>query len=157
MTVSPAEYWLSAYEQGHRHYLNRWLHWVCAPLFAASLVGIIWCIPVPRTLAETLPLINWATLFVMAAIVYYFVMSTTLALGILPFVGMTVAGLAWLDASGAPILLLSSAGLLIAATGQFIGHKLEGGSASLLRDLHHAAIAPIWVLAAIYRKLGIPY
>ena len=34
-------------------------------------------------------------------------------------------------------------------------HRLEAGG-SLLRDLLYCVIGPIWVLAAVYKRLGIP-
>lgn len=149
--------WLAAYDEGHTYGPNRVLHWICAPLFTAACIGLLSCIPVPETLTALSPALHWGTLFVMASIVYYFIMSTSLALGAIPFLAATLAAIAWLEALAAPVLLCSSVTLLIAATGQLIGHRLERGSASLLRDLHYVAIAPIWVLAALYRKLGIPY
>ena len=149
--------WLAAYDAGHTHGPNRALHWFCAPLFTAGCIGLLSCLPVPAALTSLSPAFHWGTLFVMASIVYYFIMSITLALGVIPFLAAVLAVIAWLEAQSAPVLLCSAIALLVAASGQFIGHRLEGGQASLMRDLHYVAIAPIWVLAAIYRKLGIPY
>jgi uncharacterized membrane protein YGL010W len=149
--------WLGAYEVGHTQHANRVLHWFCAPVFMAACIGLLSCVPMPRALVELSPAFHWGTLFVMASIVYYFIMSTTLAIGAIPFLAATLAAIAWLEAASAPVFLYSAVALLLAATGQFIGHRLEGGKASLVRDLHYVAIAPIWVLAGIYRKLNIPY
>jgi uncharacterized membrane protein YGL010W len=149
--------WLDAYEVGHTQHANRVLHWFCGPLFMAACIGMLSCVPVPQALVELSPAFHWGTLFVMASIVYYFIMSITLAIGAIPFLAAALAVIAWLEATSAPVLLCSGVALLVAATGQFIGHRLEGGQASLVRDLHYVAIAPIWVLAGIYRKLNIPY
>lgn len=155
--VSAPEDWLEAYAVGHAHPTNQALHWICAPLLTMSFVGILSCLPVPSELARLSPVVDWGTLFLMAAIVYYFIMSTALALGMLPFVVLIVAMLVWLDQADAPLLLLSASGLLVATIGQHLGHRIERGDASLIRDVHYIAVAPLWALAALYRKLGIPY
>ena len=67
-----------------------------------------------------------------------------------------LSAIVWLEHIGAPLLLISSMILLVAAIGQFIGHRLETGG-SLSKDILYCVIAPVWVLAAVYRKLGIPY
>ena len=153
---APAEYWLAIYDADHSHAVSRRLHFVCAPLFLVALLGLLWCVPMPAALASNLASINWATLFAMATVVYYFVMSITLALGSLPFVAATIGGLAWLDRIDAPLLPIAAVMLLVATLGQFLGHRLESGG-SLFRDLLHCVIGPIWSLAALYRRLGIPY
>ena len=149
-------HWLALYERDITHAANRLIHRVCAPLFFVSLLGILWCIPVPGTLEAQLAALNWATLFAMATVVYYFVMSITLALGSLPFIAASLGGMAWLEQTGAPLLTIASVVFLVASLGQFIGYRLQSGG-SLLHDLLYCVIGPIWVLAALYRRLGIPY
>jgi uncharacterized membrane protein YGL010W len=46
---------------------------------------------------------------------------------------------------------------VVAWIGQFIGHKIEGRKPSFLTDLSYLMIGPLWVLAKLYRKLGIAY
>lgn len=153
---TPAEHWLGVYDRGHTHAGNRLIHWICVPVFFVGLLGVLWCLPMPSAPATSLTAINWATLFAMASIVYYFIMSIPLALGALVFIAGSVAALAWLEHIGAPLLMISSLALLGAAIGQFIGHRIEAGG-SLSRDILYCVIAPVWVLAALYRRLGIPY
>jgi len=152
---TPAEHWLALYERDHAHTGNRLIHWLCAPAFFVGLLGILWCLPVPSAPATDLAAINWATLFAMTCIVYYFIMSITLALGALLFVVGGLAGVAWLELTGAPLLMISSIVLFCAALGQFVGHRIEA-SGSLSRDILYCVIAPVWVLAAMYRRVGIP-
>lgn len=149
--------WLAAYEEGHTKHLNRALHWACVPVFIASLIGLLWSAPVPETFGRSSGVLNWGTLFIMAAVVYYFILSISLALGMLPFVLAVVLAISELNELETPLWLISAFGLGLAATGQFVGHLLEGGRASLIRDLHYVVIGPLWVLAAVYRRLGIPY
>lgn len=153
---APAEHWLAVYDRDHTQTANRLIHAVCAPVFLVAMLGILWCVPMPEALQPELAAINWATLFAMATLVYYFVMSITLALGALPFVAASLGGIAWLDRIDAPLLLIASVALLVTATAQFVGHRIQAGG-SLLRDLLYCIIGPIWVLAALYRRLGIPY
>jgi len=153
---APAEYWLAVYDRGLAHAGNRLIHRVCGPTFVVALLGLLWCLPVPDGPAMSLAAVNWATLFAMAMVVYYFIMSIPLAIGALPFVALALGGIAWLDRIGAPLLLIASIAMLIAAIGQFLGHRL-GRDGSLMRDVLYCVIAPMWVLAALYRKLGIPY
>jgi len=93
----------------------------------------------------------------MASIVYYFIMSFTLGLGMLIVVAITVVGIGWLD--GLPIpLWLSSAILLASAFFAMLGgHMVEGEKAQLLADLQLVMIAPASLLARLYRRLGISY
>lgn len=155
--MTSADRWLAAYDQGHTRLSNKILHWACSPVFVLSIIGLLWSLPIPEVFANSSTVLNWGTLFLMAAVVYYFIMSISLALGTLPFVIGSVIALAWLDRMDTPLWLISGLSLGVASIGQFIGHCLEGGKASLLRDVHYVAIAPLWMLAAIYRRLGIPY
>ncbi len=154
--TAAAEHWIAVYDRGLANTVNRLIHRICAPVFVAALLGLLWCLPVPEGPAMNVAAVNWATLFAMAMVVYYFIMSIPLAIGALPFVAATLGGIAWLDRIDAPLLLIASTTLLVTAIGQFIGHRLESGG-SLLRDVLYCVIAPIWVLAAVYRRFGIPY
>lgn len=153
---APAQDWLDLYDRDHAHPANRLIHWVCAPAFLAGLLGVLWHLPMPASPATDLAAINWATLFAMASIVYYFIMSIRLALGAMLLLAGVLVSIAWLDQLGAPVLMISSLVLLVTAIAQFIGHRLEAGG-SLSKDILYCVIAPVWALAALYRKLGIPY
>ena len=54
-------------------------------------VGLLWTLPIPDEFFEISPLLNWGTAFLMAAAVYYFIISVSLAIGMLPFI-LGVAG-----------------------------------------------------------------
>jgi uncharacterized membrane protein YGL010W len=155
--MSPAEPWLRAYESDHLHPTNKLLHWICVPLIVVSLVGLLWSLPVPQAFKESPAVLNWGTLFLMASIVYYFIMSISLAIGMLPFVLAVIVTVAWLDALPPPLWALCGALFTVGWLGQFLGHWIEGRRPSFLRDLQFLMIGPIWLLASIYRRLGIPY
>lgn len=155
--MKTADQWLGEYGQSHTDSTNALLHWICVPLIVISLIGLLWSLPVPVAFQQISPALNWGTTFLMAAVVYYFIISLSLAFGILPFILLVVAAVVWLDSLAIP-LYLSSAGIFVTAwIGQFIGHLIEGKKPSFFKDLQFLMIGPLWLLAKIYRRLGVPY
>jgi len=155
--VTTAEDWLKTYRDEHADAGNKALHWVCVPLVVISVVGLLWSLPVPARWSQSIDVLNWGTLFLMAAVVYYFILSISLAFGILPFIVFVVMVVAWLDGFETPLWLISSSLLAVAWTGQFVAYRLEGKRLPFFKDLQHLMTGPLWLLAAIYRRLKIPY
>ncbi|RMF94688.1 MAG: DUF962 domain-containing protein [Gammaproteobacteria bacterium] len=151
------QYWLDEYAKDHQHPLNQRLHKICVPLIVLSLVGLLWAIPVPAAFAEISPALNWATAFLLAALVYYFILSIPLALGMAPLVLLTVLIVDRLALLPWPVWATSAVIFVLAWVGQFYGHAVEGRKPAFFRDLQFLMIGPLWVLAAAYRRLGIPY
>jgi uncharacterized membrane protein YGL010W len=149
--------WLGEYGESHVDPTNKLLHWICVPLIVLALMGILWSIPVPRAFAEASPWLNWATLIAVLALVYYVSLSVRLAVGItIAFAAMfaivdALDGLAW------PLWLTSLTIFVAAWIGQFIGHAIEGKRPSFFKDVQFLLIGPLWLLAALYRRLGISY
>jgi len=56
-----------------------------------------------------------------------------------------------------PLWAVSAAVFAVAWAGQFIGHAIEGKRPSFFKDMQFLLIGPIWLLAAVYRRAGIPY
>ena len=52
---------------------------------------------------------------------------------------------------------VSAAVFVLAWIGQFIGHAIEGKRPSFFKDVQFLLIGPIWLLAGLYRRAGIPY
>ena len=52
---------------------------------------------------------------------------------------------------------VSVAVFVLAWVGQFIGHAIEGKRPSFFKDVQFLLIGPIWLLAELYRRAGIPY
>ena len=155
--MSAADKWLDEYGRDHAHAANKALHWVCVPLIVTSLIGLLWSLPVPEAFSQSSPVLNWGTLFIMASVVYYFIMSLTLAFGILPFLVLVVVIVSWVDGLATPLWLISAVAFVLGWLGQFIGHRIEGKPPSFFKDLQYLMIGPIWLLAAVYRRLHIPY
>ena len=149
--------WLDDYGESHRDPVNKAFHWVCVPAIVFSLIGLMWSLPVPVVFTETSPILNWGTIFLMASIVYYFILSTTLALGMVAVSAAIIYALSAMDGLGTPLWQISIAIFVLAWIGQFIGHMVEGKRPSFFQDLQFLMIGPIWLLSFVYRRLGIPY
>ena len=75
--------WLDEYGESHRNPVNKMIHWICVPLIMLSVIGLLWGIPRPAFFSALGPYANWATLVLLAAIVYYLMLSARLAAGML--------------------------------------------------------------------------
>ncbi len=148
--------WLEAYGDSHRNHTNKVLHWICVPVIVWCVLGLLWSLPFPGGLRITFPAANWAGVTVLAALLYYAVLSPRLALGALP---LLLAMLWSIDAvdrrSAAPLWSICVALFVAAWIGQFVGHAIEGRRPSFFKDLQFLMIGPLWLLADLYRRLGI--
>ena len=152
--------WLDAYGESHQNPVNKRIHWICVPLIVFSLVGLLWSVPHPFSGLGAGPWgawLNWGTLFLLAACVYYVVLSRTLAFGMILIAALVSWGNALLAQAPAPLWAVSLAIFTAAWIGQFIGHKIEGKKPSFFEDLLFLLIGPLWCLAFLYTRLGIPY
>jgi uncharacterized membrane protein YGL010W len=151
------ESWLAEYGDSHQHPTNKLIHWVCVPAIVFSVIGLLWSLPVPAAFAQISPALNWALLFAMAAIVYYFILSISLGIGATLVLAALLLLADRLDGAAAPLWATSLAIFVLAWIGQFIGHRIEGRKPSFFKDLQFLMIGPLWLLAAAYRRAGIPY
>ena len=149
--------WLGEYGQSHENPTNKLLHWVCVPPIVLAVMGFLWSLPVPAAFAAASPWLNWATLAAAAALVYYFALSPALAAGVaLAFIVLLVVTAA-LSQLPWPLWLTSLAIFVVAWIGQFVGHAVEGKRPSFFKDVQFLLIGPLWLLAAAYRRFGLPY
>jgi uncharacterized membrane protein YGL010W len=153
--LKSAAQWLDEYGESHRHPLNKALHWICVPVIVWCVVGFLWSVPTPHVVRGTYPLANWASLTMLAVVVYYAALDLRLALGAaLLFLGMLWSVAALAHASSVPLWAVCAALFLIAWIGQFLGHAIEGKRPSFFKDLQFLLIGPFWLLADLYRRLG---
>ena len=131
--------------------------WLGIPLLIASLLGLLWISPLPAVLTETSPAINPATLFIMAAFVYYSILSIRLALGGLVFLLAATVPSILLAQSTVPAGLLAGAVFAVSFAWQLLDTKRATGRLELLRNLQYVMLGPIWLLRAAYRRAGIDY
>jgi uncharacterized membrane protein YGL010W len=150
-------HWLSEYGQSHANPTNKLLHWICVPLIVFAVMGLLWAIPVPGALASRSLWINWSTLVVLLALVYYAVLSPALALGVAVAFAILFAVLNAISSLPLTLWATSLAIFVIAWIGQFVGHGLEGKRPSFFKDVQFLLIGPLWLVAALYRRLGISY
>lgn len=154
--MSEAGNWLDRYEENHRDLHNPVVYWAAVPMVVLGTVGVLWYLPVPIEFYEISPLLNWGSAFLMAAAIYYFIISLSLALGLLPFLLGLAALQLWLTGSPFPQLGVSI-GLLIAGTvGLWLGRRGPGSMRAVVQDIQLMMIGPAWLLAIIYRRLHIP-
>jgi len=96
-------------------------------------------------------------LVMVLAFYWYWKRSHRLAAGLLiafAVLGLFTNFLYW--RLGAPALAWWAVGVFVVAwIGQFIGHKYEGRKPSFLTDLSYLLVGPAWLMAKLYRKLGL--
>ncbi|MGB5722616.1 MAG: hypothetical protein WBM34_18125 [Woeseiaceae bacterium] len=155
--MSDNDSWLLRYERNHSDLDNPWVYWAAVPMVVVGTVGLLWYLPVPAEFLEISPFLNWGSVFLIAATVYYFIISLSIAIGMLPFMLGLASLQLWLAASGYPALGVSL-GLLVAGTvGLSLGRRGAGGVLAILQDLQLMMIGPAWLLSVMYRRFGIPY
>jgi uncharacterized membrane protein YGL010W len=154
--MKTVDQWLAEYGESHQHPTTKGLHWICVPAIVVSLTGALWALPVPRVLAVS-PWINWGTLLLLAGVLYYGILSRSLALGMVVFAALVIAAVQALDVLPWSLWVVCLVLFTVAWIGQFIGHHYEGKRPSFFKDVQFLMIGPLWLLSFIYRKLRIPY
>ena len=146
---------LSEYGESHQNPTNKLVHWVCVPLIMFSLLGLLWSIPVPASIARLSPWLNWGILVMTLSLLYYLRLSGRLTLGMV-LVWAIMAAVLRIVAAQAPLPLwfICLIIFVVAWIGQFWGHKVEGKKPSFLKDLQFLLIGPLWLLHFGYRRLG---
>jgi uncharacterized membrane protein YGL010W len=153
-----AAQWLDDYGDSHRNHTNKALHWICVPVIAWCVLGLLWSLPFPSGIRSVYPAANWASLAVLAALIYYSLLSIPLTLGALPLLLACLWSIDRLDrASTVPLWSICVVLFVIAWIGQFIGHGIEGKRPSFFKDVQFLMIGPLWLLADVYRRLGIRF
>src|SRR6186713_2726184 len=75
--------WLGEYGESHQNETNKTIHWICVPTIFFSIVGLLYSIKLPFSMAGIQ--LNVATIVMVLVIVYYFLLSKTLWIGMLLF------------------------------------------------------------------------
>ena len=152
--MNDTDHWLTRYEQTHRNLPTPLAYWVAAPLFVVGITGLFWALPVPEEFPKISPLLNWGSAFLMVTAIYYFIISLSLAIGLLPFLLGLAAIQVWLTNSGFPPIAVSAGLLAAGVAGLALG---RGGSArAVAEDLQLMMIGPAWLLSVLYKRFGIP-
>jgi uncharacterized membrane protein YGL010W len=132
---------LAHYAESHRNPGNEAIHCAAIPLIMLSLLGLLTAIH---------PWVAYA--FVAASLVYYARLSLVF---LLSMAVLSAIGLALVHAMGRYVLPISAVVFVLAWIAQFVGHKIEGRKPSFFEDLQYLWVGPLFVLALLFRKLGI--
>ncbi len=159
------EEWLNEYAESHQNRVNKRIHWIAVPTIMFTLLGMLWSIPsgsiqsiVPESLGQARLFLNWATIFVLIAGIFYLRLSVVMFIGMMTMVAVMLAGVYYISLSGVSTLIAVSVGVFIVAwVFQFIGHKIEGKKPSFFKDIQFLLIGPAWCLSYFYKKVGISY
>jgi hypothetical protein len=155
--MSETDRWLTDYGDDHRDISFAGIYWVAVLTLVLGIVGILWSLPIPEEFTRISPVLNWGSAFLMAAVVYYFIISMSLAIGMLPFVFGIAAIQIWLVGSPHSVFRVSAVLLAMSLCGLWLGHRGNGGYRAVLHDIQLVMIAPVWLLSILYKRLGIPY
>lgn len=157
MFMSDTDQWLHDYGECHRDIRYAPVYWLSVPLLVIGTVGLLWSIPVPDEFYAISPVLNWGSAFLLATVVYYFIISLPLAIGMLPFLAGVIACQVWLQDSDYSALRVAAGLTGASVIGLYMGHQATGRLRAVAADIQLLMIAPVWVLSRIYRKMGIPF
>lgn len=146
--------WLSEYGESHQDHTNKMIHWICVPAIFFSIIGLLYGIKLPFTVAGIA--VNAAMIVLLLAVAYYISLSRTLWIGLLLFALLCLWLCQLIEQAGfMQLWLFSLIVFAVAWIGQFYGHKVEGKKPSFLKDIQFLMIGPAWLMSFIYKKLGI--
>lgn len=149
-------HWLDEYGESHTNATNELIHWICVPTIFFCVIGFLVSIPPLRI--PGVAYVSIDVLVIALVLYFYFVRSKALWVGMLVFCIACALVARWLQAHTPwPLWAICLVLFTVAWIGQFVGHKIEGKKPSFLKDLQFLLIGPAWLMAKIYRRLGIRY
>jgi len=151
-----AEQWFAEYGESHQNPTNKAIHWIAVPVIYATVVGLLWAIPQPAFMAA-IPWLNWAVVALVPTLLFYLAMSFPLALGMAAISVVCLWGWSVVERLGISVWQAALVLFVVMWIFQFIGHHIEGKKPSFFKDLQFLLIGPAWVIAFVYRQLGIKY
>jgi uncharacterized membrane protein YGL010W len=149
--MKPIAQWLDEYSVSHLNPVNKTLHWICIPPIVLSVIGLLRALPLGNSV------VNAGSVAVALMFAYYLVLSWRLALGAAGVLALIYAVADFSYVELGRLHLPAMAGVFVLAwIGQFIGHQIEGAKPSFFKDLQFLLIGPLWLLAFVYRRIGLP-
>jgi uncharacterized membrane protein YGL010W len=155
--MSEIDDWLARYEATQANLRNPVVYWAAVPMIVLGTVGILWHLPTPAEFFEISPLLNWGSAFLMTTAIYYFIISLSLAIGMLPFLLGIAAIQLWLTGSALPQFGVAVALLVAGTIGLWLGHPVEGRIKAIVQDFQLMMIGPLWLLSIMYRRFNVPF
>ena len=140
--------WFRDYGQSHQHPVNVAIHKVAVPGIYLCILALLWCLPaVPCQRPST-----GRELVAIPVLVFYPVAVVDDLYG---DDGPDRPGTGLLPRLAGPLLWPALIGFVLF----WIAHRrspYRGETPSFLTDLQFLLVGPAWVLASLYRRLGIP-
>ncbi len=146
--------WLDEYAVSHQNPTNKTIHWICVPLIFFSIMGMFYSVKLPLQITAGYQL-NLALPILVGVIIYYFMLSRTLWVGMLLFSIVCAVAAEGVERTGAPLWAVCIGIFVLAWIGQFYGHNVEGKKPSFFKDLQFLMIGPAWLMSFIYKRLGV--
>ena len=144
--------WLIDYGNSHQNVRYPLIFWSAVILFPISLVGALWSIEMPVAFYISVsPIINWGLMFLLATIIYYFIISITVAIGMIPFILCVIAFFLWLENMDYPIISISIGINIMSIYGLYRGRGKNTDFKSLWQDIQMVIIGPLWMLSRLYK------
>ena len=97
------------------------------------------------------PVINWGLMFLLATIIYYFIISIAVAIGMIPFIVCVIAFFLWLENMDYPIISISIGINIMSIYGLYRGRGKNTDFKSLWQDIQMMIIGPLWMLSRLYK------
>ena len=155
--MSDTDKWLRNYGENHRNVAHPAVYWLAVAALVLATVGMLWSLPVPDEFMKISPALNWGSAFLMVSVVYYFIISVSLAIGMLPVVFGISSLAVWLERSPFEAALVSLILFSLSIAGLFLGRRADGGAMAVFEDIQMMMIAPVWLMSRLYKRLGIPF
>lgn len=150
--MKPIQQWLSEYAESHQNPTNKMVHWFCVPAIFWSVIALLYSVKFELGTTK----VNLALLVAAAVIVYYALMSLTLSVGMMLFTIACLYICHLIESNAAfPLWAVALSVFILAWIVQIWGHKVEGKKPSFIKDLQFLMIGPAWVMAFIFKKVGI--
>lgn len=147
--------WIAEYSESHRNPINKLLHWICVPAIMWTVIAFLWIIPVPEALQFS-QYANWASLFIIISLFFYFSFDFRIWLGMLLASVLMLIFTEWLALqTSIPMWRIALGVFVIAWIGQFVGHHYEGKKPSFFKDLQFLLVGPAWEMNYLLRKVKI--
>ena len=156
-TKRPIDALLDEYGESHTNKINKTIHWFAVPCIFLSVVGLIWSIPTPKFIGESV-LIYWSIPALILTLIYYYRLSIPLTIGMAVFTIFCMVIVERYESAGPTSLWLAC--VIIFVIGwifQFVGHKIEGKKPSFLRDIQFLLIGPAWLMSFLFNRWNIRY
>jgi len=149
--------WLSDFDANHRNIINASIYWPSTLLLLIGIVCLFACLPIPHEFIEISSILNWGSLLLLVAIVYYCIISIPLAIGMLPFISIIFVLQVYVQNMTEYALIISILLTVASVVGICTGYNKEERLKLVLKDIQLVIIAPLWLLSLTFRRLGIPY